>query len=183
MDEKREKHISKFMSSILRHKAEKLGIVLNVEGWAETSCILDAMKKSSVSLEEIKLVVKQNNKQRFSFKEDFKYIRANQGHSLKSVNITFEKKIPPRPLYHGTAESNYKFILKKGIQAMSRNYVHLSDTLELAKQVGSRHGKPIILHIDTQKMMLADIPFYKSANNVWLVEYIAPKYIIRCDRP
>lgn len=60
---------------------------------------------------------------------------------------------------------------------MSRLYVHLSEDLETAIKVGNRHGKCVVLVIDTEKMINDGIKFYLSENNVWLTKYIEWTYV------
>ncbi|MGZ7144800.1 RNA 2'-phosphotransferase, partial [Streptococcus pyogenes] len=85
-------------------------------------------------------------------------IRARQGHSL-SVDVDLMEKEPPSFLYHGTAERFLPDILKQGIVKKSRQFVHLSETKEVAKTVGSRHGKALVLTIEAQKLFQAGQKF------------------------
>ena len=86
-----EKSLSKFLSLVLRHKPETIGLKLDANGWADVSEILRGMKISMTALEK---VVAENDKQRFSFNADKTKIRANQGHSVK-VDVELAEKIPP----------------------------------------------------------------------------------------
>lgn len=61
---------------------------------------------------------------------------------------------------------------------MNRNHIHLSATVETAKQVGSRHGKPRILMVRSGELFRAGQVFYQSDNGVWLTtQEINPDYI------
>lgn len=60
---------------------------------------------------------------------------------------------------------------------MSRNFVQLSQNIETAKEVGARHGSPVILEVNTKQMYIDGIKFYLSNNNVWLTDYVSPDYI------
>ena len=62
---------------------------------------------------------------------------------------------------------------------MNRLYVHLSKDKETAINVGKRHGKAIILEIDTKKMLNDGHKFYYSNNGVWLCDDIDFKYVRR----
>ena len=128
--------------------------------------------------------LKVNSKKRFALKlEDDKfYIRANQGHSIRSLEMDYKPVVPPDVLYHGTATRFLDSIMKTGINKMSRNYVQLSTDIDTATTVGSRHGTPIILKVDSRKMSDDGIKFYLSNNNVWLTEYVDTKYIEICQR-
>ena len=178
MNEKRQTRISKFLSLILRHQPEKIGLTLEKDGWVNVADLLAASGKKgfAFSLDELKTVVADNDKKRFSFDETGAKIRANQGHST-SVEIDFERKTPPAILYHGTAEKNVQAILEKGLQKMKRHHVHLSEDAETARKVGVRYGKPVIFEIDTKAMTEENFEFYVSANGVWLVEKVPARFL------
>jgi len=178
MNERRKTRISKFLSLILRHKPETINLVLDENGWANVADLLEKSAKvgSGFSLEELIEVVVTNNKKRFSFDETKRKIRASQGHSI-AVDVGFEERIPPPVLYHGTAERNLDSILEKGLEKRARHHVHLSSDTETAQAVGTRYGKPVILQIDAAQMSAQGIKFYVSANEVWLVDAVAPEFL------
>ena len=171
--------LSKFISLILRHKPEEIGITLDEHGWAKVEDLINGINKSGrhIDMNVLEEIVKTDSKQRYSFNEDKTKIRANQGHSIQ-VDLELKKLAPPNILYHGTATKSLEGIKSQGIKSMSRQYVHLSKDFETAKQVGSRHGKPVILIIDAKRMYEDGIKFYLSENGVWLTEYVDPKYIL-----
>lgn len=178
MNEIETKRISKFLSLILRHQPETIGLKLDENGWADVEelRVKSAKKGRNFSLEELDEVVETNNKKRFAFNEDKTKIRASQGHSI-NIDLALKAVQPPDFLYHGTAEANISSILEKGIEKRNRQHVHLSADKETATKVGARHGKPTILTIRTGKMYEEGIAFYQSANGVWLTEFVDPKYI------
>lgn len=178
MNEKQKTKISKFLSLILRHQPQTVGLELEENGWIEVNRLLQACNDygTPLTLEELREVVETNDKKRFAFDETKTKIRANQGHSVK-VEIEFEKRTPPKVLYHGTAEKNVESILQEGLKKMSRHHVHLSADIETALKVGRRYGKPIILEIDTAAMLLENYEFFISENNVWLTPHIPPNFI------
>jgi putative RNA 2'-phosphotransferase len=178
MDEKKKKKISKFLSLVLRHKPDVIGIELDEKGWVEIETLRKACAKNGrdFSVKELKEVVETNDKKRFSLNESEKKIRANQGHSIE-VEIEFEEKNPPKILYHGTAEKNVGLIFGEGLQKIKRHHVHLSPDVETARNVGIRYGKPVIFQIDTEKMLAENFKFFVSANGVWLVDEVPPKFL------
>ncbi|REC61120.1 RNA 2'-phosphotransferase [Chryseobacterium pennae] len=178
MNEIETKRISKFLSLILRHQPESIGLKLDENGWADVEelRVKSAKKRVHFSFEELDEVVETNNKKRFAFNDDKTKIRASQGHSI-DINLALEAIQPPEFLYHGTAEANISSILENGIEKRTRQHVHLSADKETATKVGMRHGKPLILTIRTGKMYEEGVSFYQSANGVWLTEFIDPKYI------
>ena len=167
---------SKYLSKILRHQPDLIGISLDREGWVAIGKLTRASTLSGTPLtrEEVEEITQTNPKQRFEIKEG--KIRARQGHSIP-VDLKLEAIIPPDTLYHGTADRNLQAILAGGLNPMSRQFVHLSQDIPTATAVGSRHGKPIILEIKSAEMHKQGHQFFLSSNGVWLTKSIAPKYI------
>lgn len=169
---------SKFLSLVLRHKPETIGIKLTSDGWADVSELIKGMK---ITLADLERIVASDSKGRYTFEDDsHKRIRAAQGHSLK-VDLGLESKIPPKILYHGTDSRFLKSILSEGLKPMSRTHVHLSADLDTAKTVGSRRKKDNtethIFKLDTVAMLSDGVKFYQAENGVWLVDRVDPKYL------
>lgn len=175
MNKNREIKISKFLSYVLRHKPESIGLTLNDNGWASVAEILKN-RKLRFSLEELKFVVENNEKNRFTLNEDFSLIKANQGHSVE-IKLEFQKIVPPEILYHGTTQHFLASIQEKGLEKRQRHHVHLSIDIKTASNVGKRHGKLIILAIDSKKMHEDGYQFYLSDNNIYLVDEVPAKYL------
>ena len=170
--------ISKFLSMVLRHRPQKIGIELDAHGWVEIDRLLAACKAHgrSISRDLLDEVVLTNSKKRFAVSDDGRRIRANQGHSVK-VELGYEALQPPPTLYHGTASRFLAAIRREGLKKMKRHHVHLSADLDTAAKVGARHGKLVILTIHSGKMYEDGHLFYCSENGVWLVDSVAPGYI------
>ena len=115
-------------------------------------------------------------KQRYSFSPDGTRIRANQGHSIP-VDLELPASRPPQTLYHGTAARFLPSIRQKGLLRGARLYVHLSSSLDTARAVGARHGLPAVLTVDAGRMAADGLPFFVSANGVWLTEHVPPQYL------
>ena len=179
MNEERKKKTSKFLSYVLRHHPELIDLNLDESGWADVEELITKSKNDSqgFTFEELDEIVQTNSKKRFAFNEDKTKIRASQGHSI-NINLALIEQKPPEFLYHGTSANNVVSILEKGIEKRSRQHVHLSRDRETAASVGMRHGKPVILNISTGKMFEDGIKFYLSENEVWLTDFVDPKYII-----
>jgi len=175
---KTDKNISKFLSLILRHRPQVVGIELGKNGWVKTEDLLKAIHKSgrNISMDDIRRVVVTNDKQRFAFSEGESLIRANQGHSVK-IELNYEAVMPPAILYHGTAEKFMNGILREGLRKMRRHHVHLSASIETASKVGVRHGKLVLLQIDAEAMHQSGMVFYCSENGVWLTDHVPAEYI------
>lgn len=179
MEKKKEKKLSKSLSYWLRHKPEDIGIELTEDGWTNIYDLIEKAKdKVEFTFDELKYVVENNDKQRFSINEDEMLIRANQGHSIK-VDLKLEEVIPPQILYHGAPVGVVDLIMKEGLSKMNRHHVHLSSDEETAAMVGSRRGKFEILQIEAMRLRADGHKIYMSANGVYLVDEVPPEYIKR----
>lgn len=178
MDSKKEIRTSKFLSLVLRHRPEEIGLVLDHEGWANVKELLDKINSKAFPLawDELIYVVNNNTKKRFTFSENLEKIRANQGHSIE-VDLQLRPIVPPKLLYHGTKVSNVPSILLEGILKKDRQYVHLSSDPNTAYSIGNRHGKAIVLEVSSLQMHKNGTEFYLSKNGIWLTELVAPQYI------
>lgn len=174
MDHKTLTKRSKRLSYVLRHKPESANIKLDAQGFTSVQTLLDSLKWQR---DDLDFIVKNNNKKRFEFSDDGLKIRARQGHSI-DVDLGYKEIEPPDFLYHGTTKDRAEAILSsQGLEKMKRHHVHLSPDVETAKNVGSRHGKPVILTILAKQMYNTGYKFYKTKNNVWLVDSVPVRYI------
>ncbi|MBR3533305.1 MAG: RNA 2'-phosphotransferase [Clostridiales bacterium] len=171
------KDTSKFISLILRHKPETIGITLDEYGWADVDELIAGISKTRpIDRAILEQIVAEDEKQRYSFNEDHTLIRANQGHSIP-VDVELEEKEPPEFLYHGTGEKYVASIEAQGLIPKSRLYVHLSPDADTARRVGQRHGKPVIFVVKSGEMYRDGIKFYQSVNGVWLVKEVSNRYL------
>ena len=173
--------ISKLMALSLRHKPEALGLTLDEHGWADVVTLVRSIQQKyrSFDRETLDLIVATNNKKRYAYSEDGRKIRANQGHSI-NVDVELKEAEPPDVLYHGTATRFIDAIAEEGLKPMSRLYVHLSVTPETARQVGSRHGRPVVYRVDTKRMKEDGCVFYLSENGIWLAKSVSKEYLQIC---
>lgn len=171
---------SKFLSYVLRHQPESIGLELDSEGWARISSLIEcaAAHGKALNLELIQIVVSSSDKKRFAISEDGFRVRAVQGHSTEKVNITFEEKAPPDFLYHGTATRFMDAIRAEGLRPGSRQYVHLSMDESTAISVGQRHGKPVVLKVRSADMHERGYFFFLAENGVWLTEAVPVQYFL-----
>lgn len=123
--------VSKFLSYILRHKPDAIGMELDAEGWAN---IEELIAQADIPLTRGLLleIVDTSDKKRFAISPDGEFIRANQGHSVV-VDLGLEPVEPPALLYHGTATRFLDSIREKGLLPQNRQYVHLSADRQTAK--------------------------------------------------
>ena len=168
----------KFISLVLRHAPERIGITLDENGWADIGLLIAALNKHGHRMDMVRLdeIVSTNNKQRYSYSADKTRIRANQGHSI-TVDVELVPATPPARLYHGTADRFAESILRDGLLRQNRNHVHLSADTETAITVGKRHGRPIVFAINAAQMHADGHVFYLSENKVWLTAHVPPHYL------
>jgi putative RNA 2'-phosphotransferase len=178
METNQRNRISKFLSLILRHAPEKIGLELDENGWADVEELVAkaAQNKMVFSRADLEEVVATNDKQRFGYNEDKSRIRASQGHSI-DVELQLETKEPPETLYHGTVPKYLGSIRREGLRKMSRHHVHLSGDRGIAEKVGNRRGEAVILVVRSKAMYNDGFAFFISANGVWLTDHVPIKYI------
>ena len=170
--------LSRFLSYVLRHKPDAIGLNMQSDGWVYVEELLAKMSANGkdITLDVLEMIVHQDDKQRYSFNLDKTQIRANQGHSIE-IDLNLEPVDPPEHLYHGTTSRNLDSIKENGLLKQQRHHVHLSENTDTAKRVGARYGKPVILTILSSEMVKAGHTFYCSDNNVWLTDTVPPKFI------
>lgn len=178
LSDKEYKRISKFLSLVLRHKPELIGIVLDQNGWTNVDVLIAGCERNDVILnkEILEHVVLTNAKKRFAFDETHGLIRANQGHSVV-VDLAYTVKRPPEILYHGTSIQYLDGIFGSGLQKMQRHHVHLSTEINTAVSVGARHGKPVVFQVLAGEMFKEGYQFFQSENNVWLTDQVPTRYL------
>lgn len=169
---------SKFLSYVLRHNPDALGLELDPGGWADVDTLLERARRDGRLIDRTLLedVMVYGEKERFSLSEDGTKIRANYGHSI-DVDLDLRATPPPPHLYHGTAEHTLPTIREEGLRPQSRQYVHLSPTSDEARRVGSRHGSPVVLTVNAQALHEAGHSLYRSTDAVWLTDRVPPSFL------
>lgn len=178
IDKNQEIHISKFLSLVLRHQPEIIGIDLDQNGWTDVNLLITKSNEYGVNFDYkmLKHIVDTNSKKRFAFTESFDKIRASQGHSI-DIELGYTNQEPPEVLYHGTGEKSVESILLTGLEKRNRQHVHLCIDMETAIKVGQRHGKPQIFLVLSHQMFKDKFEFFISDNGVWLTDNVPTKYL------
>lgn len=171
---------SKFLSLVLRHQPDVIGLQLDDQGWLDINALIENAnaRGNPITLEWLHEVVATNDKQRFALSDDGLRIRASQGHSVASVDLQLTAVTPPDVLFHGTVARSIPSIRKTGLDKRSGNHVHLSAEQKTATNVGSRRGKPVVLTITSMQMHQAGYEFFLSDNEVWLTETVPVEFIL-----
>ncbi|UXI67262.1 RNA 2'-phosphotransferase [Tahibacter amnicola] len=178
MSAKDDIRVSKFLSYVLRHAPESIGLALDREGWSAIDVLVvqACVHGMPVTRDQVLRVVATSDKQRFSISPDGLRIRAAQGHSVP-VDLGLPPLPPPVVLYHGTAVHFAEAIRREGLTPRSRRQVHLSCDKETARRVGERHGTPLVLVVDCQRMHAEGYVFFRADNGVWLTDRVPPRFL------
>jgi len=177
-----------FIAKVLRHDPSSAYVTMDEHGWVNVNSLIEGVIKAGYKQFDFNIlatIVSTDNKQRYAFNEDCTMIRANQGHTIQ-VDVELykltEEDVNKTPvLYHGTTSRNVKSINEKGLLRMSRNYVQLSTNIKTASEVGNRHnrklpGHLVIYIIDIKQLYKDGYDIYRSANGVYLIYHVPPKY-------
>ena len=169
---------SKFLSLVLRHQPDLIGITLDPAGWVSVDDLLAGCRRKGhdLSLADLEEIVHTSDKQRYAFNDDKTRIRANQGHSVP-VDLGHAPTAPPAVLYHGTAEKSVPGIRRDGVRKGKRHDVHLSERVDTATAVGSRHGKLVLLTVAAGRMHRDGFTFHRTPNGVWLADHVPAEYL------
>lgn len=171
--------VSRYISLILRHKPEVVGLKLDEHGWVNVDQLIEGVsRKYMINRSILEEIVETDNKQRYSFNTDKTKIRANQGHSV-NVDVELEEHQPHEILWHGTDKKFVDAINEQGLIPKSRLYVHLSKDPETARQVGARHGESVLYIVSAGQMFRDGYKLYLSKNGVWLTKEVPVKYLER----
>lgn len=190
--------VSKSLSWLLRHGANNAGLDMRHDGYAKVSDVLSNPMFRDVNFSQLQEIVTKDQKQRFHLlleprssdsPSDIWWVRANQGHSLKSVTldmqpITSALDIPMA--VHGTTLSAWEFIATQGLSKMKRNHIHLAQGIPGDNVMsGMRNSSQILIFVDVQKALDAGVLFYLSANGVVLTDgdegFLSPIYFQRVE--
>jgi putative RNA 2'-phosphotransferase len=168
--------ISKFLSYVLRHAPQEIGLELDSEGWTDYPGLSHKVcAKFGVSDADIRRVIDENAKKRFTLTGN--RIRAAQGHSV-DVKLELQPVAPLAVLYHGTTVDAWEKIKVSGLKPMGRTHVHLSPDIETARLVAIRRKGPhILLTVDTSTMANQGYSFLVADNGVWLTAEVPPQFL------
>jgi putative RNA 2'-phosphotransferase len=167
---------SRFLTYVLRHHPEAVGLRLNPSGWVDIEVLLAALAAHGRPLTRAELdhIVATSDKRRFEVHSG--QIRAAQGHSV-AIDLGLPLLIPPPTLYHGTVERFLDGIQRQGLVRGRRQFVHLSPDIPTARTVGARRGRPVILAVDAAGAHAAGLVFHRAANGVWLTPHVPAHFL------
>ena len=188
MTEKHNIKLSKTLSWLLRHHLDLIYPYLDGDdieiakttGFVECEALLKHPRLQNHNIDEIKQVCAKNDKQRFCIRQhpnDLNkfQIRANQGHSIETVEVELRKITDPNEITHDVIHGTYKKcwpeILKSGgLNKMKRNHIHFAKGLPGDSGVisGMRQNAEVRIYIDVREAMNEGFEFFESSNGVIL---------------
>ncbi|GFR86252.1 tRNA 2'-phosphotransferase 1 [Elysia marginata] len=170
--------VSKTLSYLLRHNAEKEGFTLLPGGYLYVDDILSNRKfHTVVTKEDIQAIVETSDKKRFTLVQDEENQRwkicANQGHSIQVDDLDLRplENTEEFPIVvHGTYHKYWNCIAQQGLSRMNRNHMHFAAGLPGHDGVisGMRSSCQVIIYLDLKKALEGGLKFFVSANNVIL---------------
>jgi putative RNA 2'-phosphotransferase len=182
----RRRRLSKFVSGALRHFPGDAGIELDDAGWTTREELTAAVASQYdwATSDHLDAVIATDPKGRFERDEraDETVIRAAYGHSV-DVDMDATDGAVPDTLYHGTAPRNLDAILSEGLRPMGRQQVHLSGSVDDAREVGDRHADdPVVLEVDAAGMLAAGLGVVERGRSTYTTGRVPPAYLRRLDR-
>lgn len=175
---KNQEKVSKLISFWLRHDPKDGSLQIDEFGWVKIEDLILALKQRSIETSKEELIKLNDSfeKVRWRFDLDNSTVKATHGHSIE-ISQALKPESPKGVLYHGTATKYLNGIIENGIKSKHRQFVHLSDDIEMAYEIAKRHGKPFIIEIQTQELLNDGFEFYRTEQNVWLTKDLPVKYI------
>jgi len=168
--------LSRSLSWLLRHGAVKKGLTVSSDGYIEWNDIRKLSQFSKYNLDDVKYVVRSNDKQRFGLKEENKmwYIRANQGHSNEVGSKVIQDELliqlhePLGLIIHNTTYEKYNEINQNGFKKTRMHIQFSMITKESLEQYDTISKRPIRIFLDMKQAMDDGIEFYVSQNQLIL---------------
>lgn len=152
----------------MRHSAAKEKLTISTDGFLNVHELLTHPQLKNVTVNDIKRVVENNNKQRFTLRvnEGVLQIRANQGHSfaVKDLDLTPINAAEVPIVIHGTYMKFWPQILEKGLSRMNRNHIHFTDKLDYK----IRKDANLYIYVNVPKAVDSGLKFFRSSNAVIL---------------
>ncbi|XP_060077881.1 uncharacterized protein LOC132557400 [Ylistrum balloti] len=170
-------HLSKKLSFLLRHGAEKEGFTLMPGGFLFVEDVLKLPSLQDFRIDDVERVVANNDKQRFALKRNPEnkrlMIRANQGHTMEVDDLDLKPITSANEVdqvIHGTYWKSWEIIQKTGLSRMGRNHIHFAagEPGENGVISGMRSSCEVIIMLDMKKALADGLKFFRSANNVIL---------------
>lgn len=188
MEQKQLRNLSRTLTLLLRHRGREEGLEIKSNGFAKLDDLFlnNRVKKFDPTLEDIKKIVQNDEKGRFTLVENngSYFLKANQGHSIEVDQLNLKKITDENEIKFGIHGTNYKawnIISKEGLKIMGRTHIHFA--IDENEKAGIRKNSDIHIYLDIQKCLKDGIELFLSENNVLLSKgqngIILPKYFLK----
>lgn len=176
LNDEQTERLGRFVSGALRHFPDDLGLAMNQHGWVDVDVLVDTMRTRYKWSNKEKLfsIIESDEKGRYEVKGN--KIRARYGHSV-DIDLDYDENTLPE-LYYGASREEVDILLEKGIKPIKQRYVHLSTSVEKAREVASIHTEdPVLLVINSQEAQDDGVTMLSATENIVLAEEIPPQYL------
>jgi len=176
LNDEQTERLGRFISGALRHFPDDLGLAMNQHGWVDLDVLVDAMKTRYKWSNKEKLfsIIESDEKGRYEIKAN--KIRARYGHSV-DVDLDYEENTLPE-VYYGASREEVDILLEKGIKPVKQRYVHLSTSVDKAREVAKIHTEdPVLLAVNAQEAQNDGVAILVATENIVLADEIPPQYL------
>jgi len=170
--------LSRFLSLILRHRPDQVGLTLDPSGRVGIADLVTALHGhgwEDLTIDEVTEVARLDARR---FELDGATIRARYGHSL-----TLEQPGPPaRPpewLYLAVPDAEVAAAQAGGLRPGQRRHVHLCRTPQEAARLLERHQVTgLIVTILARRAHDHGVPFYQATDHLFLVPEVPGEFVL-----
>lgn len=176
LNDEQTERLGRFISGALRHFPDDLGLAMNQHGWVDVDVLVDAMRTRYKwsNREKLYSIIESDEKGRYEIKGN--KIRARYGHSV-DVDLDYDENTLPE-LYYGASREEVDILLEKGIRPVKQRYVHLSTSVDKAREVAKIHTEdPVLLVINAEEARNDGVILLSATENIVLADEIPPQYL------
>ena len=176
LNDEQTERLGRFISGALRHFPDDLGLAMNQHGWVDVDVLVDAMRTRYKwsNREKLFSIIESDEKGRYEIKGN--KIRARYGHSV-DVDLDYDENTLPE-LYYGASREEVDILLEKGIKPVKQRYVHLSTSVDKAREVAKIHTEdPVLLVVNAEEARNDGVMMLSATENIVLADEIPPEYL------
>ena len=177
------------LARVCRHDPDRYGLEMDINGWVDIREFVEALRDKEqrrfgrwLRQHHIKAVVECDGKGRYEVRGNT--VRATYGHTVE-IELDLPTDNIPNALYFPCGNDELEVLMDIGLLPGDRSHVHLSQTIDKAVEAGRLGGKklkrPIILEIDTARMIADGDSVWRAGTTVYLAEKVAPQYLDRIE--
>lgn len=174
----RDDRLSRFLSLVLRHKPESVGIELDPAGFVDLDALAAAIAAQpgwpGVTTEAIRRLAQQDARR---YELAGPRIRARYGHTVP-IETPGTPVIPPEWLYHGVPPSSLETLRADGLRPLDRQFVHLSATRQDALAIATRHSsEALVVTVLARRASDDGVQFYHASSGIYLTRHVPPQFL------